>query len=95
MVLLLCHSLWQSVQQRKAIARWLEERGEVALRMTKNKGFGMLTYDVDARRTDGSENRYGLGIDQAFLTGRVREVVEMERDYLFGDKTIRGQPGQQ
>ena len=84
-VLVLLHSWWTGFQQRRAISRWLEARGEIPLKLTKNKGFGIQTYDVDARKADGSEENYSLGIDYSFLTGRVREVMEMEVYYPFRD----------
>ncbi len=80
-VLLVCQMGWINLQQRRAIARWLSARGETPLRLSKEKGFGIQTYDVDARKMDGSEAHYCLGIDQAFLTGKVREVMEMRVHY--------------
>jgi hypothetical protein len=78
LVLLLCHGWWGNMQRRRAVSCWLKARGEVLLRMKDTRSFDMLIYDVDARRADGSIANYHLGIDYAFLTGRVREIMEMD-----------------
>lgn len=87
LALLLGRILWSTLQERRAISRWLEERSEAPLRMKKSDGFDMLIYDVDARKANGSETNYRLGIKSSFLTGKVREILEMDRIQPFRDQT--------